>query len=167
MSNPGTKKGWSKSQIVKLCGVSDGLVGKMHKVRALYKRNDDLGRQFRDKLGMRLEEVRWRSAHMTWLDVEPRVYDIEAKAGKLARFLKSRAGTKLSDDPEVTARALAIYDEQLVEPLAEALQRLAAEADEDYESLEIRPGESRGEHAERVRASWIREANAQEQPEEF
>jgi len=131
MSDPETRTGWSKSEIVKLCGVSDGLVGKMRKVQALYKRNDDLGTQFREKLSGRLEQVRWGEAHLTFLGVEQQEYDFEKEAAKLAKRLQAKMDDRLSKDPALTARALAIYDEDLVEPLGTELRGMAGQADED------------------------------------
>jgi hypothetical protein len=119
--------GWSKEQIRQICSVSSGLVSKQRKVLALYKSNDDHGRQFREKLGMAIEQLSWRTAHMCYMDMEPQDYDEEKEAGQLARNLRRRMHGKLSENPAVTARALMIYDPKLIEPLMSKLQGMLEE----------------------------------------
>jgi hypothetical protein len=58
-------------------------------------------------------------------------------AAKLARNLVTRMTTKLSDDPEVTARALWLYNRDLCPDLVKALQKVMksereAEGDEEF-----------------------------------
>jgi hypothetical protein len=59
---------------------------------------------------------------LAYLELEPAKIDIEARAGSLARSIRSRLQGKLSQDPEVTARALAIYDPELPQPLMAPLR---------------------------------------------
>src|SRR5262249_6491572 len=48
--------------------------------------------------------------------------DMEAGAGRLARATPPRLENRLEEPPAVTARALAIYDPELIAPLTTALR---------------------------------------------
>jgi hypothetical protein len=70
------------------------------------------------------------------LDLTPKEWDMNEAAAKLARNLVTRMTTKLSDDPEVTARALWLYDRDLCPKLIEALQEHMRSEEEEERDLE-------------------------------
>jgi ParB-like nuclease domain len=116
--------GWgSKREIQRLCGVSEGMVAMMRRVKRAASDRTNLAIAFQERLGGPLMEMSWSLARLAYLDAEPAELDIEQRAGRLARSIRARLTNTLSQDPSVTARALAIYDPELPEPLAEALQK--------------------------------------------
>jgi ParB-like nuclease domain len=124
----------SKSQVCKLCGVSDGTVAKMRRVVTRYYENSAATELLQERLGAPLKEVSWGRAHAAWLNLEKKTVDEQAQAAKLARLMRSRFADRLSSNPALTARALAIYDPDLPEPLQqylhEELQKQSSENDE-------------------------------------
>jgi hypothetical protein len=125
LSDPETRKGWSKNQIKEACSVSDGLVSMMRRAQARYKRGDDLGKQMREKLGGRgIEQVSWTEARQAYLNLDEREISADRKAHVLARAISKKLAGRLAEDPACTAQALAIYDPELIEPLVEALQEV-------------------------------------------
>ena len=123
----------SKAQIVKLCGVSEGVVAMMRRVKTKYGEADTFSKEFKKRLGGNLQESTWSNARMAYLNVEPREADAQAQAAKLARNIRARLTNKLSLDPDITARALALYDPELPKPLLEALRNLRGPTEEDVE----------------------------------
>jgi len=109
----------SKAEIVKLCGVGEGSVSHMRRLKAAYEADDAGGKLFRKRLGMELEEASWMHARLTFAGVEPKEIDDEKRAAKLARRINSKLTNVLSRDPRITARALAIYDPELPPLLVE------------------------------------------------
>jgi len=159
--------GWgSKSQIVKLCGVSDGMVGKMRRVVALYHDNSDASKLLRKRLqGSPVATVSWSEAHAAYLDLDPKgETDKQAQAAKLAKRMHSSLGSRLSSDPEITAKALSIYDPDLPAPLLKSLAEEVRGGDnelsDDTEGGEDRPriGRPLNELAEGLRL--VREQRA-------
>jgi hypothetical protein len=114
--------GWgSKSEIVQHCGVAEGIVAHMRRVKERANADTEEGEAFRQSLGVKIEESAWSLARLTYEGAERKQIGIEERAGRLARRIRSRLENTLSEDPEVTARALAIYDPELPTPLTEAL----------------------------------------------
>jgi hypothetical protein len=114
--------GWgSKSEIVRLCGVSDGIVALMRRVKALANDHTEDGEAFQRRLGAPITEKSWSLARLAYEGAEQKKIGIEERAGRLARNIRSRLEDRLSEDPEVTARALAIYDPELPGPLTMVL----------------------------------------------
>jgi hypothetical protein len=77
------------------------------------------------------------------LDLTPQEWDANDAAAKLARNLVMRMTTKLSENPEVTARALWLYDREMCPELIEALKRHTereVEAERDLEEQAAREG---------------------------
>jgi ParB-like nuclease domain len=111
----------SKNEVVRLCGVSEGVVAEMRRVRDLASASTEEGEAFRQRLDGPITEKSWSLARLTYKEAKPAEIDIEQRAGVLARRMNSRLEGKLSEDPEVTARALAIYDPELPTPLTIAL----------------------------------------------
>ncbi|SFN95487.1 ParB-like nuclease domain-containing protein [Bradyrhizobium sp. Ghvi] len=138
-------KGWSssKAQVVTLTGASDGTVAQMRRVvkwHDNYKTGVDkhpTGEKLFRALGPDLRRHSWNKAKMVLLDLAPKEWDMNDAAAKLARGLVTRMTTKLSEDPEVTARALWLYDRDLCPNLVKALQDVMrsekeAEGDEEF-----------------------------------
>jgi hypothetical protein len=111
----------SKSEVVRLCGVSEGIVAMMRRVKALANAQTEEGKAFRQRLDAPITEKSWSLAKLAYIGAEQTKMDIEARAGQLAREISARLESRLSKDPEVTARALAIYDPELPTPLTMAL----------------------------------------------
>jgi hypothetical protein len=127
----------SKSEIVRLTGVSDGLVAQMRRVVEAHKRKDNFGRELRAKLRS-IKVVTWSEAKHAYLNLTPADWDIREEAAKLARALKNRMHGKLSRNVEVTALALALYDPELPEPLMKELRKANAQLEgEDTGKLSI------------------------------
>jgi hypothetical protein len=124
----------SKSQVVTLCGVADGTVAKMRRIVSRYYENSAASKLLHERLGRPIAEVGWGRAHAAWLNLEDKDVDEQAKAAKLARAIRSRLEDQLSRDPEVTAKALAIYDPDLPGPLQHCL--LAEIAEQEAEKAE-------------------------------
>jgi ParB-like chromosome segregation protein Spo0J len=112
--------GWSKSEIVKLCGVGDGTVAFMRRVVGAYQDDDKFAREFKRRLARPLNETSWSMARLAFNGVEPKEINDETEAAKLARRINARLTNLLSRDPAVTARALRLYDPELPEQLIEA-----------------------------------------------
>lgn len=114
----------SKSKVVADCGVSEGTVALMRRVKARYDGGDGgaIARKFARELGEALEAVSWSKARLTWLGCGGREVDEHAEAGRLAKSMRSRLEDRLSRDATTTARALAIYDPDLPVQLCAALR---------------------------------------------
>jgi hypothetical protein len=131
--------GYSKQQLVDLCGVAYGTIGNMRKVLSVYNdAESEEGKQFRARLkeagaGHRgIDDLPWQFASMTYKGVEPEEISKHEAAVKLAGRMHDRLGDRLSKDPQITASALAIYDRSLPQQLQEPLEieaRLVAAAD--------------------------------------
>jgi hypothetical protein len=106
-------RGWSKAQIVKLCGVGEGTVANMRKVVRAAEADDEFGKAFRERLDKPLSETSWYIARMTYDGVEPEKANEEVEAYRLAKRLHSRMTNLLSRDAKITARALELYDPEL------------------------------------------------------
>jgi hypothetical protein len=126
----------SKADVVKLCGVSDGLVGMMRRVFAKYHATDEGAETFRARLGKRIDEARWPDARNAYLGQEKKPFNAHEEAARLARSLHSRLHDRLSRDPEITARALALYDTQLPGRLWQWLHTFKGGLPEDPEGGE-------------------------------
>jgi hypothetical protein len=110
----------SKAEIVRLCGVGDGTVAQMRRVKERASEQGQLGIDFRRSLGFRLNETSWSQAKLAYLGVEKNEIDDELRAERLARRIRARLTNLLSRDPKVTARALALYDPELPKGIADA-----------------------------------------------
>jgi hypothetical protein len=132
--------GWgSKSEIVKLTGTSDGTVAKMrravtwHHAQATGKKLTPQGERLLVALGPDLRVHPWAKVNRVYLDLTPKEWDMDEAAAKLAQAMVSRMTNKLSKDPEVTARALWLYDRDMCPKLVEVLQGCIQGNDEDEE----------------------------------
>lgn len=119
--------GWSKKETVDATGVSEGMVALMRRIKVLYESRDKRGDGLRAKI-RDIDNARWSNVRTAYLNLEPPApWDAQEAAAKLARALNKRLTNKLSQNPDVTARALFMYDRDLPAPLVEALQRVIAE----------------------------------------
>jgi hypothetical protein len=113
--------GWgSKAEIASLCGVSERSVATMRHVKATATDKDDFAREFRSRLGGKLDETSWAQVKLIFAGVEPQEISDETRAAKLAKRINARLTNLLSREPSVTARALMIYDPELPGQLMEA-----------------------------------------------
>jgi hypothetical protein len=128
----------SKAQIVELCCVGDGSVAHMRRVVKVYGLEGEVASKlFRKQLGVPLDEASWTSARLAFAGVEPKERDDEEEAAKLAKRINSRLTNRLSRDPRITARALALYDPDLPKALMAAWREQdprLEEAEEDVGS---------------------------------
>jgi ParB-like nuclease domain len=130
--------GWgSKKDIVTLTGSSDGTVAKMrramtwHQEQATGKKLTPMGKKLMAILGTDLRVHPWAKVNGVLLDLTPKEWDQDEAAAKLARALVTRLTDRLSNDPEVTAKALWLYDRDLCPKLVEALQARIQSDEED------------------------------------
>jgi hypothetical protein len=140
-----TLLGWgSKREVVSLTGCGEGTVAKMRRVVKWHhdqitgKHQTPMGEKLASTLGNDLRVHSWSKVNGVTLDLSPKQWDMNSAAAKLARNLVMRMTTKLSDDPEVTARALWLYDRDLCPKLLEALQaclRTELETERDLKDL--------------------------------
>lgn len=121
----------SKREVRLLCGVSEGTVAQMRRVKEQAQAQDAGGKLFRERLGaaspkqglQKLMETSWSMAKLMHLGVDDKEVSEELAAARLARRINARLTNTLSRDPEVTARALRLYDPELPEKLMEAWGR--------------------------------------------
>jgi hypothetical protein len=111
-------KGWSSSKqdVVKLTGCSDGTVAVMRRVvkwHHSYKSGADknpMGEKLYTAFGPDLSQHPWSKVNGVRLDLSPKEQGAHDAAAKLSRQLNSRMPSLRTMDPEVTARALWLYD---------------------------------------------------------
>ena len=138
----------SKSEIATLCGVSERTVGYMREVKATWAGKGDVsGKLFRERLAREhihsLDECSWSTARLLYLDAEGKEITTEEEAAKLARRMNSRLENRLSRNPEITARALAIYDPALPKALMDAWKTQdRSRLEEPEEAEETAPGKT-------------------------
>jgi len=126
----------SKKDIVTLTGTSDGMVALMRRVKKAFQLQDPKGQALRAELGHVLDTHSWSRVRAAWVGLTPTEWSIEEEAARLARILSNRLTNKLSKNPEVTARALYIYDPGLCSELVQALQKhIEEKVDEEREEL--------------------------------
>jgi hypothetical protein len=143
----------SKKQVVTLTGCSEGVVAHMRRVvrwhhgHVTRQEQTPMGETLCQALGDDLRKHSWNKVHGVAVGLTPKQSNLNEAAAKLARNLTTRMTTKLSEDPEVTAHALWLYDRDLCPALLDALQRRidkeakGEQGDEDqaaYEELEER-----------------------------
>lgn len=116
--------GWgSRREIALLCGVSQSIVAMMRRAKARAEGTSQEEQEMRARFVGPLMNTTWSMARLAHLHSEPAEMDVEKRAGQLARTIRSRLEDRLSKDPAVTARALAIYDAELPGPLQVALAK--------------------------------------------
>lgn len=142
--------GWgSKTEIVKLTGTSDGIVARMR--RAVKWFEDQTSGKARTPMGEKLvtafsPDLRaypWSKVNRVLLDLTPKEWDADEAAAKLAGQLVGRMTNKLSTNPEVTARALWLYDRDLCPQLVGALQALIQSAEDDEQDSGYQGGDEK------------------------
>lgn len=120
-----TLNGWgSKSEVVQLTGVSEGIVALMRRIVKQHRTQETpSGKELRQKLGPSLATYSWSLVRSEWVGLTPGQWSLEEAAAKLARNLSKRMTNTLSENPEVTAMALWIYDRDMYPNLIQALQK--------------------------------------------
>lgn len=141
-----TLLGWgSKSVVVKLTGTSDGMVARMRRANKCHRKfnkepqsdADQLwGEKLHSQLGSDLRAHSWSKVNRVLLDLTPTEWNMNDDAARLAGSISRRLTNTLSEDPEVTARALWLYDRDLCPKLFEALQGYMREQEAEERSLE-------------------------------
>ncbi|MBI5322736.1 ParB/RepB/Spo0J family partition protein [Bradyrhizobium sp.] len=130
----------SKQAVVQLTGAGEGTVAQMRRcVRCHenYNKKEQstedrlLGEKLHNKFGADLTRHTWSDVNRVRLDLTPKEWDINDAAAKLAKNLVTRMTTKLSDDPEVTARALWLYDRDMCPKLITALEAQIRKTEQD------------------------------------
>ena len=137
-------KDWSssKQQIVKLTGCGEGTVAEMRRVVRVHHnygtgadKKHPMGERLYTRLGPDLSRHPWSKVNRVRLDLSSEQETKADAAAKLARQLNSRMPILRTTDPEITARALWLYDRDLCPKLAEALQA-QIQSGEDDEQLD-------------------------------
>jgi hypothetical protein len=137
-------KDWSssKQQIVKLTGCGEGTVAVMRRMVKLHHNyrtgahKHPMGERLYNRLGPDLSKHSWSKVNRVRLDLSPEQESKDDAAAKIARQLNSRMPILRTLDPEITARALWLYDRDLCPKLVAALQALSGEDDDEMESGE-------------------------------
>jgi len=123
--------GWtsSKQQVVSLTGSGEGTVAlqrrafKWHYNYTRHGEHHPTGEKLHDTLGPDLLIHTWSKVNRVLRDLSPNEFDANEAAAKLSGQLTRRMTNKLSEDPEVTAQALWLYDREAYPRLLEAMQR--------------------------------------------
>ena len=121
----------SKSRIIELCGVSDGTIGKMRRVMKAFTDGPE-AKELQKELGCALKDATWFKVSLVWRGFDKKQIDENERAAGLAKTLRSRMDDRLSRDPKVTAKALMLYDPDLLHPLTKEL--LAIDGNEDADT---------------------------------
>jgi hypothetical protein len=103
----------SKDQISKACNVSTSTIGNMRKAKRRYEKDAE----FAERVGRPLLETSWGIMKLAGHDAGETERSIEEQAATLARNINGRLSNQLSENPTVTARALAMYDPKLPKQL--------------------------------------------------
>jgi hypothetical protein len=121
-----TLNGWgSKRELIELTGVSEGIIAMMRRVVRQHRSQETpAGKQLREQLGPHLSTYSWSRVRAEWVGLTPVEWSLEEAAAKLARNLSKRMTNTLSENPEVTARALWNYDPHMCSGLVAALDRV-------------------------------------------
>jgi ParB-like chromosome segregation protein Spo0J len=125
--------GWggSKAELSQLCGVSPSSIANMRRMVNVYNDPGVDGKLFRERLAqdqrvtpdqVRLDAMSWSQARIAFNNLEKKTVDQAAAAAKLARRLRSSLQDFLSRDYEVTAKALTLYDFDLMKYLKNYLR---------------------------------------------
>jgi hypothetical protein len=139
-------KDWSssKQQIVKLTNCSDGTVAVMRRVVKWHhnyktgadKKNNPMGEKLFTQLGPDLSKHPWSKVNRVRLDLSTKEQGVHDTAAKLARQLNSRMPILRTMDPEVTARALWLYERDLCPKLVAELQAQIQRGEDDDEQAD-------------------------------
>jgi hypothetical protein len=149
----------SKREMAKRCGVSERMIAYMRAIKKEVHTGTPKGRELLARLHKQsLMEASWTSVRLEWVNATPAKVDLEKKAGTLAMQIRARMEGRLSDDPEVTARALAIYDPELPALLVKAIQSMTP-AEEDGGGEEARTSDE-------VWDGWVADEKALREDEE-
>lgn len=125
-----TLLGWgSKAEVVGITGCGEGTVAKMRRAAARYQKHvsgaekTPMGEKLYNAFRGGLREHKWSAVNRVLLDLTPTEWNAHDAAVKLSRNLTMRMTNKLSENPEVTAEALWLYDRTMCPELVEALKK--------------------------------------------
>lgn len=119
----------SKHQVVTLTGSGEGTVAlqrrafKWHYNYTRHGEHHPTGEKLHNTLGPDLRIHTWWKVNQVLRDISPKEFDASEAAAKLSGQLTRRMTNKLSEDPEVTAQALWLYDRETYPQLLEAMQQ--------------------------------------------
>jgi hypothetical protein len=137
-----TLLGWgSKAEVVGITGCGEGTVAKMRRAAVWYRRHASgaektaMGEKLCGAFPGDLEKHKWTEVNRVLLDLTPTEWNAHDAAVKLSRNLTLRMTNTLSENPEVTAEALWLYDRTMCPELVEALKGRIRSA-EEAEKLE-------------------------------
>jgi hypothetical protein len=99
----------SKSEISKACGISTSTIATMRKVKRKYESDPE----FAARVNRPLMETSWGVMLLAQGDITEETADLDERAERLARTIRSRLSDMLKRDAVVTAFALAKYDKGL------------------------------------------------------
>ena len=106
-------------------GTSSRLVAYMRAVINAHRAKDDFGQALRVRVGQNIKAVTWTAARNAFHNITPTEWDLDKEPAKLAGYMRNRLEGRLKENPVVTARALALYDDDLPRRLLPELQRVA------------------------------------------
>ena len=121
----------SKSEVIRLTNVSDGLVGEMRRVVKAYEGHNAFAKELQKKLPGGLAKHTWTAARNAYHNVPEAEWEPREEGAKFAKALRNRLHNKLSDNPIVTAYALMIYDPELPRKLIAAFGEVMKEEAEE------------------------------------
>jgi hypothetical protein len=137
-----TLLGWgSKAEVVGITGCGEGTVAKMRRAAVRHQRHvsgaekTPMGEKIHNAFPKGLRQHKWSEVNRVLLDLTPTEWSAHDAAVKLSRNLTMRMTDKLSENPEVTAEALWLYDRTMCPELVEALKKRIGSA-EEAEKLE-------------------------------
>jgi hypothetical protein len=146
-----TLLGWgSKAEVVRITGCGEGTVAKMRRAAAWHQRHvtgaekTPTGEKLHSAFPKGLRQHKWSEVNRVLLDLTPTAWDAHDAAVKLSRNLTMRMTNKLSENPEVTAEALWLYDRTMCTELVEALKK-RIESEGKAEELEGQEAHDEGD----------------------
>ena len=128
----------------------EGTVAKMRRAAAGYQghasgaEKTPMGEKLRNAFPKGLKPHKWSEVNRVLLDLTPAEWNAHDAAAKLSRNLTMRMTNKLSQNPEVTAEALWLYDRAICPELVEALKKVI-ESEGKAEQLEAQDGHEEGD----------------------
>ena len=125
-----TLLGWgSKAEVVRITGCGEGTVAKMRRAAVWHQKHVSgvektlMGEKLHNAFPKGLRQHKWSEVNRVLLDLTPTAWSAHDAAVKLSRNLTMRMTNKLSENLEVTAEALWLYDRTMCPELVEALKK--------------------------------------------
>lgn len=126
-----TLLGWgSKAEVVGITGCGEGTVAQMRRTALSYQRHvsgageTPMGKKLHNAFPKGLRLHKWSEVNRVRLDLTLTEWNAHDAAVKLSRNLRMRMDKTLSDNPDVTAEALWLYDRDMCPELLGALKKV-------------------------------------------